>query len=94
MRSDQGRIIRLAGLIAPEPGVTITYRALRATCRALGEFFDQRGVAPGEVVSFMLRNGVSAATLFLGTMYAGRVVDTSAYDYMMRYFYARISHKF
>ncbi|TMH33211.1 MAG: long-chain fatty acid--CoA ligase, partial [Betaproteobacteria bacterium] len=62
-------------LIAPEPGVTITYRALRATCRALGEFFDQRGVAPGEVVSFMLPNGVSAATLFLGTMYAGRVVS-------------------
>ena len=60
-------------LIAPEPGVTITYRDLRATCRALGAFVDSRGVGAGEILSFMLPNGIAAATIFLGTMYSGRV---------------------
>src|SRR6266702_3724289 len=62
-------------LFAPEPGTTITYRELRESCRALAGVLQRQEVAPGEIVSFMLPNGVSAATLFLGTMYAGRVVS-------------------
>src|SRR5262249_19106310 len=60
-------------LIAPETDATITYRDLQATCRALGGFLDSRGVGVGEVVSFMLPNGIAAATIFLGSMYASRV---------------------
>src|SRR5262249_51822780 len=60
-------------LIAPETDATITYRDLQATCRALGAFLESRGVGVGEVVSFMLPNGIAAATIFLGSMYAGRV---------------------
>ena len=62
-------------LIAPEPSVMLTYRELQQTCRALGEFLQAHGVGPGEVVSFMLPNGVAAATVFLGAMYAGRVAS-------------------
>ena len=62
-------------LFAPEPGTTITYRELRDSGRALAGMLQGEAIAPGEVVSFMLPNGVSAAALFLGTMYAGRVVS-------------------
>jgi long-chain acyl-CoA synthetase len=61
-------------LLAPEPGATITYAALRDACRAVAAELDAIGVAPGEPVAFLLPNGVAAATLFLGVMYAGRVV--------------------
>ena len=33
------------------------------------------GIAPGEVVSYMLPNGVAAASVFLGAMYGGYVVS-------------------
>ncbi|MDQ6619314.1 MAG: AMP-binding protein [Pseudomonadota bacterium] len=61
-------------LIAPEPNVTVTYRDLRAMCRSIGGELVCAGIAPGSVVSFLLPNGVSAVTLFLGAMYAGYVV--------------------
>ncbi|MEP7205960.1 MAG: AMP-binding protein [Casimicrobiaceae bacterium] len=61
-------------LLAPEPGTTITYAALRDICRAIGGELAAAGIPPGEVVSFLLPNGVSAATIFLGAMYAGYVV--------------------
>ena len=61
-------------VLAPEPDVALTYGQLRATARALAAELDGLGVAPGEPVAFMLGNGISAATLFLGVMYAGRVV--------------------
>jgi long-chain acyl-CoA synthetase len=62
-------------LFAPEPGITLTYRDLRDACRSLASFLPACGVAPGAVVSFMLPNGISAATIFLGAMYAGYVVS-------------------
>ncbi len=61
-------------LLAPEPGVTISYGALRDICQAIGGELAAAGIPPGEVVSFLLENGVSAATIFLGAMYAGYVV--------------------
>jgi long-chain acyl-CoA synthetase len=60
-------------LIAPETDATITFRDLQETCRALGAFLESRGIGVGDVVSFMLPNGIAAATIFLGSMYAGRV---------------------
>src|SRR5450755_4746802 len=62
-------------LFAPEPDRVITYRELRDSGRALAAFLAAAGVAPGEVVSFMLPNGAAAATLLLGTMVAGYVVS-------------------
>ena len=62
-------------LFAPEPGGVITYGELRESGRALAGLLAAAGVAPGEVVSFMLPNGAAAATLLLGTMVAGYVVS-------------------
>ena len=62
-------------LIAPEAALEIDYATLRADCRAFSALLAARGVAPGTTVSFMLENGVSAATIFLGAMYGGYVVS-------------------
>src|ERR1700704_190825 len=62
-------------LFAPEPDTVITYGELRESSDALAGFLADAGVAPGEVVSFMLPNGAAAATLLLGTMVAGYVVS-------------------
>jgi len=62
-------------LFAPEPGVELTYAGLRATARALDAELAARGIRPGEVVSYMLPNGVAAASAFLGAMYGGYVVS-------------------
>ncbi|MGE5169364.1 MAG: AMP-binding protein [Rudaea sp.] len=62
-------------LIAPEPGRAIDYGTLRAICRAFSRMLVARGVPAGATVSFMLDNGASAATVFLGAMYGGYVVS-------------------
>jgi acyl-CoA synthetase (AMP-forming)/AMP-acid ligase II len=62
-------------VLAPEPDVVLTYRDIARTGRALGAYLAAQGIAPGSVVSFMLPNGVAAASIFLGTMYAGYVVS-------------------
>ena len=62
-------------LFAPEPGTRLTYAELRSTARALGAELAAHGIAPGEVVSYMLPNGVAAASVFLGAMYGGYVVS-------------------
>jgi acyl-CoA synthetase (AMP-forming)/AMP-acid ligase II len=62
-------------LIAPEPGRTITYGEFRAMARALGADLAAQGIAPGEVVSYMLPNGVGAAGVLLGAMYGGYVAS-------------------
>jgi acyl-CoA synthetase (AMP-forming)/AMP-acid ligase II len=62
-------------LLAPEPGTTLTYAGLRVTAQALCAELLALGVRPGEVVSYMLPNGVSAASVLLGAMYGGYVVS-------------------
>jgi acyl-CoA synthetase (AMP-forming)/AMP-acid ligase II len=62
-------------LLAPEPGKTVTYADLRATALGLAALLRGHGIAPGEVVSWMLPNGVAAAGVFLGAMYGGYVVS-------------------
>ena len=62
-------------LFAPEPGVELTYAGLRATARSLDAELAARGIRPGEVVSYMLPNGVAGASVFLGAMYGGYVVS-------------------
>src|SRR6266545_5377464 len=62
-------------VIAPEPEAVLTYGDLARIGTELGTFLAQQGIAPGSVVSFMLPNGVAAASIFLGAMYAGYVVS-------------------
>ncbi|MET0205225.1 MAG: AMP-binding protein [Casimicrobiaceae bacterium] len=62
-------------LIAPEPGVTLTYADLARTSRAFAAAMVANGVVPGEIVGFMLGNGVAAATVFLGAMHGGYIVS-------------------
>jgi len=62
-------------LFAPEPDTTLTYAGLRGTARALGAELAAQDIRPGEVVSYMLPNGVAAASVFLGAMYGGYVVS-------------------
>lgn len=62
-------------LIAPEAERTVDYATLAANCRALSASLASRGIDRGATVSFMLENGVSAATIFLGAMYGGYVVS-------------------
>ena len=62
-------------LCAPEPGLEIDYATLQRNCRALAASLAARGIEPGATVSFMLENGIGAATLFLGAMYGGYVVS-------------------
>src|SRR6202171_5369696 len=62
-------------LFAPEPDTVITYGELRESSYALAGLLADAGIAPSEVVSFMLPNGAAAATLLLGAMVAGYVVS-------------------
>jgi long-chain acyl-CoA synthetase len=61
-------------VLAPETVRVLTYAGLRQASRALAAFHGGAGVPGGEAVAFLLPNGVRAASVFLGTMYAGRVV--------------------
>ena len=75
-------------LLAPEAQRALTYAALRNDCHALGAWLAGRGIESGSTVSFMLPNGVSAATMFLGAMYAGYVVspiNLLAHDAQLEY---------
>jgi len=62
-------------LFAPEPDTRLTYAGLRSSAHALAAELSAHGIAPGEVVSYMLPNGMAAAGVFLGGMYGGYVVS-------------------
>ena len=62
-------------IVAPEADAILTYGELRRGATALGAYLAQQGIAPGAVVSFMLPNGIAAASVFLGAMHAGYVVS-------------------
>ena len=61
-------------VLAPETDTVVSYGDLQRSARSLATYLTRQGVTPGSVVSFMLPNGVSAASVFLGAMYAGYVV--------------------
>ena len=62
-------------LFAPEPDTRLTYAGLRSSARSLAAELATHGIVPGEVVSYMLPNGMAAASVFLGGMYGGYVVS-------------------
>lgn len=74
-------------LIVPG-GPTVTWGALRDAARAFADGIEAAGIAPGEPVSFMLKNSWASVLAILGTMYAGRVtapVNLAAGDPQIAY---------
>ncbi|RJR50591.1 MAG: long-chain fatty acid--CoA ligase [Desulfobacteraceae bacterium] len=61
-------------MIAPEPGLTLTYSQLREESIRLSRRLLKMGLEKGDKVSFMMGNGYQTAKLFLGVMYGGFVV--------------------
>jgi long-chain acyl-CoA synthetase len=61
-------------VIAPETGRTLTFAELRAASIELAGFLEARGIASGEKVALYMGNGLQAARLFIGVMYAGRTI--------------------
>ena len=62
-------------LLAPEPDTGLTYAGLRSSAHALAAELSAHEIVPGDVVSYMLPNGMAAASVFLGGMYGGYVVS-------------------
>ena len=86
-----------AWLVAPETGRELTYAGLRESSLALATFLADRGIGPGERVATFMGNGLQAARLFIGVMYAGRVVtplnllaQASQLDYVLAHCDARL----
>ena len=61
-------------MIAPEPGLDLTYGQLREDSIRFGKYLIKLGLKKGEKISFMMRNGYQTTKIFLGTMYAGFVI--------------------
>jgi long-chain acyl-CoA synthetase len=62
-------------ILAPEPDRALTYAGLRELARGLAAELATQGIAPGEVVSYMLPNGIAAAGVLLGAMHGGYVAS-------------------
>jgi acyl-CoA synthetase (AMP-forming)/AMP-acid ligase II len=60
-------------MIAPEPGLFLSYTQLKSDSERLGKYLMSLGLSKGDKVSFMLSNGYQTAKIFLGSMYAGFV---------------------
>ncbi len=61
-------------LVAPEPGLSLTYGELMKDCVELGNHLYGMGLDKGDKVSYMLGNGYQTAKIFLGAMYSGFVI--------------------
>ena len=61
-------------MIAPEPGLTLTYAQLRQDSVRFGKQLLKHGLKKGDKISYMLSNGYQTTKIFLGTMYAGFVI--------------------
>jgi acyl-CoA synthetase (AMP-forming)/AMP-acid ligase II len=60
-------------VLAPEPDRVLTYAALRKLALGLDGELAARDIHPGDVVSYMLPNGIAAAGVLLGAMHGGYV---------------------
>ena len=61
-------------LVAPEPGLQLTFAQLRDDCRALAGSLLAMGLKKGDRVAYMLDNGYQTAEIFLGVLYGGFVI--------------------
>ncbi len=60
-------------MIAPEPGLSLSYGQLKEDSIRFGKYLAKMGLEKGDKVSFMLANGYQANKIFQGTMYGGYV---------------------
>ena len=61
-------------MIAPEPGLSLTYSQLKEDSIELGKQLLKRGLNKGDKISYMLSNGYQTTKIFLGAMYSGFVI--------------------
>ncbi len=61
-------------LIAPESKTELTVKQLYALACQVAAHLAGLGLAKGDKVAFLMDNGLWTTTLFLGTMYSGRVI--------------------
>jgi long-chain acyl-CoA synthetase len=61
-------------MIAPEPGLYLTYGQLQEDSAQLGKYLIKLGLQKGDKISIMLGNGFQTTKIFLGAMYAGFVI--------------------
>lgn len=60
-------------LVAPEPGLELTFAQLRDDCRALAGSLSAMGLKKGDRVAYLLDNAYQTAEIFLGALYGGFV---------------------
>ncbi|MBS0325549.1 MAG: AMP-binding protein [Proteobacteria bacterium] len=58
-------------LIAPEPGLELTFGELQRASRRVARHLAGLGIEPGERVAMLMGNGFQSARVFLGIMYGG-----------------------
>jgi acyl-CoA synthetase (AMP-forming)/AMP-acid ligase II len=84
-------------VLAPEPDAVLTWQGLASCCDTFAAAMEQMDVQHGDVIGFMLPNGLSALTALLGAMAGGYVVapfnllaqDTQL-DYVLRHAQPRV----
>ena len=62
-------------VLSPDASRELRYGELARHAAALDAMFGETGIGAGEIVGFMLPNGIAAATAFVATMAAGRIVS-------------------
>ncbi len=79
-------------VLAPEHDATLTYGELAHFASRLDATLTGWGIERGAIVAFMLPNGIAAASVFVGTMAAGRIVvpinllaQDAHLDYVLRH---------
>lgn len=58
-------------LIAPEPGLKMTFGQLQQASRSLTHYLLHQGLQPGDKVALLMHNGFQTCRLFIGLMYGG-----------------------
>ena len=61
-------------LFAPEISAELNWQSIQVIAQELNARFESAGICKGENVAVLLDNGYWSAALFLGIMYAGRIV--------------------
>ena len=61
-------------LISPEADLVLSYRQLQENARTIEKHYNSMGLQKSDKVAFLMNNGLWTASLFLGTMYSGRVI--------------------
>ncbi|MFJ1258559.1 AMP-binding protein [Cupriavidus sp. CuC1] len=58
-------------LIAPEPGLSMTFAGLQRASRELARFLLAQGILRGDKVAMLMQNGYQTCRLLIGVMYGG-----------------------